>query len=400
MSERDRRWLDAAGPVRSGEELDEDRLAEYLPEAIDDLEPGDLEVTQFPSGYSNLTYLVRMGDSSMILRRPPPGVHIKSAHDMGREYRILSHLRPVYPKVPAPLAFCEDESILGTPFYVMERVEGVILRKGIPDEMVPGPELTARVAEGLVGTLAELHAVDYEAAGLGDLGRPEGYVRRQIEGWTRRYEKAETDSVPDAEWIAAWLLESMPARPADALIHNDFKHDNVVLDPDDWSRIIAVLDWEMATLGDPLMDLGTTLAYWIQEDDPPELMQSRLSPTTWPGTPTRRELVEAYARASGRDVGDVVFYFAYGLFKVAVIVQQLHHRYVSGKTEDPRYARPAGGIRALCARGAAIGGAGQDRRPGLGPVRPAGQQQARLGHQPMESRDVPRGDPTRVPSAV
>ncbi|MGD2044883.1 MAG: phosphotransferase family protein [Gemmatimonadota bacterium] len=349
MSEADREWLDAAGPVRPGEEIDPGRLAEYLPRLIEGLEPGPVAIEQFPSGYSNLTYLVRVGDHAMILRRPPPGVHIKSAHDMGREYRILSHLRPVYPKVPEPLAFCEDESILGTPFYVMERVEGVILRKGIPDEMVPGPELTTRIAEGLVGTLAELHAVDYEAAGLGELGRPEGYVQRQIEGWTKRYKKAETDSIPDAEWVAAWLLESMPPDPGASLIHNDFKHDNVVLDPADWSRVIAVLDWEMATLGDPLMDLGTTLAYWIQEDDPPELLQSRLSPTTWPGTPTRHELVEAYTRASGRDVHDVVFYFAYGLFKVAVIVQQLHKRYVSGKTDDPRYASLLGGIRALCA---------------------------------------------------
>lgn len=348
MSEGSREWLDAAGPVRRGEELDAERLAEYLPGAIEGLEAGPIEVEQFPSGYSNLTYLVRVGDRSMILRRPPPGVKIASAHDMGREYRILSHLRPVYAKVPQPLAFCEDERVLGTPFYVMERVEGVILRKGVPDEMVPGPELTARIAHELVDTLSELHAVDYEAAGLGELGRPEGYVRRQIEGWGKRYRNAQTDDIPDADRVAAWLLESMPPEPGASLIHNDFKHDNVVLDPDDWSRIVAVLDWEMATLGDPLMDLGTSLAYWIQEDDPPEVLSSRLSPTLWPGTPTRADFVERYARVSGRDLHDVVFYFAYGLFKVAVIVQQLHARYVTGRTSDPRYANLVEGVEALC----------------------------------------------------
>lgn len=348
MSDPARQWIDSAGPVRPGEELDVARLAEYLPEAIPGLESGPVDVEQFPSGFSNLTYLVRVGDRSMILRRPPPGVHIATAHDMGREYRILSHLRPVYPKAPEPLAYYEGDDLIGTPFYVMERVEGVILRKGIPEEMVPGPELTARIADELVDTLAELHAVDYEAAGLGELGRPVGYVTRQIEGWTKRYEKAETDPIPDAGRVAAWLCESMPAAPAAALIHNDFKHDNVVLDPDDWSKIIAVLDWEMATLGDPLMDLGTSLAYWIQPDDPPDVLSTRLSPTLWPGTPTRREIAERYARVSGRDLHDVVFYYAYGLFKVAVIVQQLHARYVGGKTEDPRYANLLPGVRALC----------------------------------------------------
>jgi aminoglycoside phosphotransferase (APT) family kinase protein len=275
------------------------------------------------------------------------GVQIATAHDMSREYRILSHLSPVYDKAPRPLAYCDDPAVLGAPFYVMERVEGVILRKGIPEEMVPGPELTARIAGELVRTLAELHAVDFEAAGLGDLGRPEGYAARQIEGWTKRYRRVETDLVPEADNVAAWLRDAIPTERDSALIHNDFKHDNVVLDPDDWSRVIAVLDWEMATLGDPLMDLGTSLAYWIQPSDPPEVLEARLSPTTWPGTPSRSDFVEAYARASGRDVEHVVFYYAYGLFKVAVIVQQLYARHVSGKTADPRYAGLIGGVRAL-----------------------------------------------------
>jgi aminoglycoside phosphotransferase (APT) family kinase protein len=348
VSDGSRAWLDAAGPVRPGEEIDAGRLAEYLPAAIEGLAPGPIEIRQFPSGYSNLTYLVTVGGQSLILRRPPPGVKIASAHDMSREFRILSHLKPVYSKVPAALAYSEDLDVMGTPFYVMERVEGVILRKGIPDEMVPGPELTARIADELVDTLCELHAVDYEGAGLGELGRPEGYVTRQIEGWIKRYHKAQTDSVPEADKVSAWLRDSMPTNGGASLIHNDFKHDNVVLDPSDWSKIIAVLDWEMATLGDPLMDLGTSLAYWTQPDDPPDVLSSRLSPTLWPGTPSRADFVERYARMSGRDLHDIVFYYAYGLFKVAVIVQQLHARYVSGKTTDPRYANLLEGVRALC----------------------------------------------------
>jgi len=341
-------WLDAPGPVRPGEELDAARLGPYLSDVIAGLVVGPVGVEQFPSGFSNLTYLVRMGDRSLILRRPPPGVQIATAHDMSREYRILSHLRPVYPKVPEPLIYCADVEILGTPFYVMERVEGVILRKGIPEEMVPGPELTGRIADELVDTLAELHAVDYEAAGLRELGRPVGYVRRQVEGWTKRYQTAETESIPEAGKVSAWLLDSIPAASDASLIHNDFKHDNVVLDPTDWSRIVAVLDWEMATLGDPLTDLGTSLAYWIQDDDPPGVLNTRLSPTLWPGTPKRADIVERYATASGRDLHDVVFYYAYGLFKVAVIVQQLQARYVRGHTTDPRYETLVEGVRALC----------------------------------------------------
>lgn len=341
-------WLDTPGPVRVGEELNPVKLAAYLPTVLSGLEPGPVRIEQFPSGYSNLTYLVRVSDRELILRRPPVGVHIATAHDMSREYRILSHLRPVYPKVPRALAYCEDERVLGVPFYVMERVEGVILRKGVPEDMVPGPELTARICDELVGTLVELHDVDFGAASLGDLGRPEGYVTRQIEGWTKRYRKAQTDEIPEAERVATWLHASMPATGAGSLIHNDFKHDNVVLDPSDWSRVIAVLDWEMATLGDPLMDLGTSLAYWIQPNDPPGVLESRLSPTLWPGTPGRSEIVDRYASLSGRDVDDIVFYYAYGLFKVAVIVQQLYARYVSGHTTDPRYAGLLDGVRALC----------------------------------------------------
>ena len=341
------KWLDAPEPVRSGEEIDAGRLAAYLRQALPDLGDGPVQIEQFPSGYSNLTYLVRLADRALVLRRPPVGVQIKSAHDMGREFRILSHLFPVYTKVPEPLAFCEDEDVLGTPFYVMERVEGVVLRKQMPDAMVPAPELMSSIAAGLVRTLAELHAVDFEAAGLGELGRPAGYVQRQVEGWAKRYEHARTDSIPEMDRVTAWLRDAMPPDSPASLIHNDFKYDNVVLDPDDWSNVVAILDWEMATLGDPLMDLGTSLAYWTQSGDPPELVSARLGPTTIPGNPTRVEVVERYARESGRDVDGVVFYYVYGLLKVAVIVQQLYARYVTGKTSDPRFAHLIDGVRAL-----------------------------------------------------
>ena len=268
---------------------------------------------------------------------------------MGREHRILSRLSAVYDKAPAPLVFCDDPAVLGAPFYVMERVEGVILRPRMPVEMRPPPERMAAIAGGFVETLAELHAVDYAAAGLGELGRPEGYVRRQVDGWAGRYEKARTDLVPEMTDVAAWLDARAPAESGAALIHNDFKYDNLVLDPADGTRVIAVLDWEMATIGDPLMDLGTSLGYWVDPGDPPELRHLALSPTLLPGNPSRAQLVERYAEVSGRDVGEAVFYYVYGLFKIAVIVQQIYARYRAGHTSDPRFARLIDGVHA-CAR--------------------------------------------------
>ncbi len=331
------KWTDQPSPVRGGEELDAERLGAYLRERIPGTE-GDLVVEQFPRGFSNLTYLLRLGERELVLRRPPFGSRVKSAHDMGREHRILSHLSPVYPKAPQPLAYCEDDSVLGAPFYVMERVRGVILRPQMPAEMAPAPEKMAAIAESFVDTLVELHAVDYEAAGLGELGRPEGYVRRQVEGWTKRWQGAKTDEVPRIEHVARWLAENVPAAAGASLIHNDFKYDNVVLDADDWSQVRAVLDWEMATLGDPLTDLGTSLGYWVDPADPLEMKGLRLSPTTLAGNPTRSDVAQLYATKSGRDLGDVVFYYAYGLFKIAVIVQQIYYRFKKGLTQDPRFA--------------------------------------------------------------
>jgi aminoglycoside phosphotransferase (APT) family kinase protein len=326
-------------PVRKGEELPNDRLFDYLRAHLSDLQ-GPLTIEQFPAGFSNLTYLLRAGNRELVLRRPPVGAKIKSAHDMSREYRILSSLYPVYKKVPRPVLFCDDEEIVGAPFYVMARVNGIILRAKPPQ----GVDLSVEVMRGLSNTfienLVEIHQVDYEAAGLANLGSPKGYVKRQVEGWTVRYRNARTDDVPAIENLSPWLLENLPAEsPGGALIHNDYKYDNLVLAPEDLGSVVAVLDWEMATIGDPLMDLGTSLGYWVEASDPEEWQRYGFGLTNLPGSFTRDELLERYSRRSGREIGDPVFYFAYGLLKIAVIVQQICFRYQQGLTRDPRFAK-------------------------------------------------------------
>jgi aminoglycoside phosphotransferase (APT) family kinase protein len=330
-------WTDRPQPVRAGEELDTDALAAFLRDRLGVDEP--IAVEQFPSGYSNLTYLVRVGEGEavreLVLRRPPFGADVRGGHDMEREYAILSRLHGIVP-VPEPLAF-DDGAVLGAPFYLMERVRGVILRSQMPPAMQPDATMMAGIADAFVDTFADLHGLDLDAAGLAGFGQPEGYVKRQIEGWTRRYRKAKTDDVPEIERVAAWLDANRPEESGAALIHNDYKYDNLVLDADDWTRVRAVLDWEMATVGDPHMDLGSSLGYWVEPDDSPVLQALALSPTTLPGNPTRAALVARYERATGRAVERPVFYYAYGLFKLAVIVQQIYRRYVLGHTADERF---------------------------------------------------------------
>lgn len=327
--------VDHATTVRRGEELDNMRLQAYLLAHLVDAN-GALTVEQFPSGFSNLTYLLRLGEQELVLRRPPFGANIKSAHDMGREYRVLSRLHAVYAKVPRPLLYCEDADVIGAPFYVMERLHGVILRgQGVAADLTP--DLMRRIGEAAVDNLAAIHALDYAAAGLGDLGKPEGYVARQIEGWTKRYRAAQTDDIDDIEMLIDWLAANRPPESGAALIHNDYKFDNLMLNPADLTEIIAVLDWEMCTIGDPWMDLGTTLGYWIQPGDPP-VMQAMLGLTASPGNLTRREVVERYSLASGRAVENPLFYYLYGLLKIAVIVQQIYARYRRGLTRDARFA--------------------------------------------------------------
>ena len=339
--------VDAAKPVRSGEELDLARLEPYLRERLPPWD-GPLTIAQFPGGHSNLTYLLELGGRPIVLRRPPFGSKVKSAHDMGREHRILSRLYAVYDKAPRALLYCQDLTVIGAPFYLMERVEGVVLRGPRPKGVNLDEATMRRISENTVDGLAELHAVDYAAAGLGDLGRPEGYVARQVSGWSERYVKSRTDDIPEMESVARWLAEHQPMRaPAATLIHNDFKYDNLVLDAADLTRISAVLDWEMATIGDPLMDLGTTLGYWIDPDDGEPMRLLPFGPASLPGNLRRLEVVERYAARTGRDVGDVLFYYAYATFKVAVIVQQIYYRYKQGLTHDERFASMISGVQIL-----------------------------------------------------
>ena len=330
-------FVDKSRKVREGEDLDAAKLEAFLKEAIPGLS-GKIEISQFPSGYSNLTYMLTVGDTELVLRRPPFGNQVKSAHDMGREYKVLSRLHSVYPPAPKALAYCEDAAVLGAPFYVMERRRGIILRQSLPKDLVLKPPTLRKLCENFVDNLVALHKVDYEKAGLGDLGKPAGYVERQISGWHGRYEKAKTDEVPAMDAVAAWLSANKPAESGVALIHNDYKYDNIVLDPNDITRIIGVLDWEMATIGDPLMDLGTTVGYWIQPDDPSALQAFVVGPTRSEGSFTRKELIERYAEQSGRPIENPLFYFVFGIFKLAVIVQQIYYRYAQGFTKDERFA--------------------------------------------------------------
>ena len=354
--------LDRPETVRAGAELDVTRLAPWL--AAQGL-PGAIEVLQFPRGYSNLTYLLRVGDHEIVLRRGPPGVKIASAHDMGREHKILSHLSKVWPKVPRVIALAEDESILGGPFYVMERVHGVILRAKLPEGLALDAERMRVLSTSLVDTLAEIHGVDLAAAGLADLGKPAGYNQRQVKGWSERYEKAKTDEIPEMEALARWLAEHVPAESAATLIHNDFKYDNVVLAPD-LSGVIAVLDWEMSTIGDPLMDLGCALSYWVEENDPPMLRATRFGPTDLPGNLSRAGVVERWEEKTGRRATNMPFYYAFAVFKLAVVAQQLYQRYVRGLTKEQRYAFMIEGVKSLSRAGARVIATGEWRKLDVG----------------------------------
>jgi aminoglycoside phosphotransferase (APT) family kinase protein len=336
---------DQPGPVRVGEELDAGKLAAFLREQWPG-ETGALEIAQFPRGYSNLTYLLRLGPRELVLRRPPLGAQIKSAHDMGREFRILSRLQGVYAQVPRPLLYCDDESVLGAPFYVMERVRGVILRQQTPVGVALTPDVMRRLSESFIDNLAAIHAVDCTAAGLDDLGRPEGYIARQVEGWTKRCLNARTDDIAELEEVAAWLGRHRPVESGACLIHNDYKYDNLVLDPEDLPRVLATLDWEMSTRGDPGMDLGSALGYWVDADDPRAWREQAFGVTTLPGNLSRELLVERYTARTGRVLSDPVFYYVYGLFKIAVIVQQIYARYRQGLTKDERFARLIDVVRA------------------------------------------------------
>lgn len=324
---------------RPGEEIDAGVVAKFLARELPGF-TGPVEISQFPGGASNLSYLLRGRNEEWVLRRPPLGTRARSAHDMGREYRFLSRIHAAFPYAPRPRLLCADRGVIGEEFYLMERLDGLILRRDLPPGMELSPAQAHALCRNLVDVHAELHAIDYEAAGLSGLGRPHGYVARQIGGWSDRYRAARTRDVPDNESLMAWLEASRPAEAARAsVIHNDFKFDNVVLNRNGGRlAITGVLDWEMATLGDPLMDLGASLAYWIQADDPETLRGIRMLPTHLPGMMRRAELVEYYCARTGRAPPSFDFYHAYGLFRLAVIVQQIYYRFVLGQTTNPRFA--------------------------------------------------------------
>jgi aminoglycoside phosphotransferase (APT) family kinase protein len=326
---------DQPADPRPGEAPDAAKLAAFLEGRLADFS-GPLEIRQYPGGYSNHTFLLTWKNGSCILRKPPPGADIRSAHDMSREFRVLTALRPHYACMPMPLLFSDDLTVMGTRFFLMERVSGTILRGSMPGGMHPGPTLMRGISEAAVDGLARLHRIDIAGGGLEVLGKPEGYVQRQVEGWIGRYEKAETDDIPDMRLTAEWMRAHLPPETEPAMIHNDYKYDNLVLDPADMTRILAVLDWEMATVGDPLMDLGTTLAYWCEANDSPSLRPFNL--TLLPGNLSRAEVVERYAAERGMAVPDMLFYYVFGSYKIGVIVQQIYARYRKGIAKDPRFA--------------------------------------------------------------
>ncbi|MBX2847989.1 MAG: phosphotransferase family protein [Acidiferrobacterales bacterium] len=319
--------------VRAGEELDLQKLNPWLWSHIDGLS-GEPLVTQYSGGRSNWTYCLSYSERDVVLRRAPAGTKAKGAHDMGREFRLQSALKPVYTYVPEMLAFCDDAELIGSEFYVMEKLDGLIPRKEMPAALDLSSDDTKQLCTNLIDSLIALHQVDYRANGLDHLAKGEGYIERQIQGWSKRYQNAKTWNVPSAKKVIAWLEKNMPDQETICLTHNDFRLDNIVLDPNEPTKIIGVLDWELATLGDPLMDLGNSLAYWVQADDDWFATSTRLQPTHLPGMLTRDQVIEYYLRNTKLNVDDIRFYQVYGLFRLAGIVQQIYYRYHHKQTRN------------------------------------------------------------------
>jgi aminoglycoside phosphotransferase (APT) family kinase protein len=318
-------------PVRDEDRFDVAQMHQWLQPFIGvDALP---EVMQFRSGASNLTYLLQYPDRELVLRKPPVGMKAASAHDMKREFLIQSRLQPVYPLVPSMIAMCDDQAVMGSDFYVMERVVGDIFRRDVPEGVTPAD--VSVMADSLINGLVQLHAVD--ASILDELNKGPGYVQRQVDGWSKRYRNALTDDVPNGEKVMAWLEANRPADVASCVIHGDWRIDNVVFNLEQ-ARIVGVLDWELATVGDPLMDLGSSLAYWVDRDDEPAFAALRRQPSHLPGMPTREEFVQRYLQLSGRSCDDFTFYEVFGLFRLAVIIQQIWARYRAGQTTNPAFA--------------------------------------------------------------
>jgi aminoglycoside phosphotransferase (APT) family kinase protein len=324
-------------PVRADERLDEDRLADYLRSRLADADK-PLVVRQFGGGAANLTYLLDYGENQYVLRRPPLGPVAPGAHDMSREYRVLSVLYQIFPLAPRAFLFCDDSSVAGAPFFIMERRRGIVVRRSLPGEYTEIPDAPRRMSEALVDALAAFHAVDYEALGLENLGKPVGFIERQVDGWYKRWQAAKTDDLAEMVAVYQWLKDNLPATAQATLVHNDYKLDNVMLAVDDPGRMVAIFDWDMCTLGDPLADLGALLTYWSEPDDPPYLQAAAMMPVGDRRFMTRDEIVQRYAEKGGRDVSNIDFYHVLGLFRLVVIIAQIFIRYKRGQTKDERFA--------------------------------------------------------------
>ncbi|MDH3596718.1 MAG: phosphotransferase family protein [Rhodospirillales bacterium] len=341
--------------VRSDERLDLTRLEPYLRARLPGAE-GPLELRQFGGGHANLTYLLGFGDTEYVLRRPPLGPIAPSSHDMAREHRVLAALSRVFPLAPRSYLLCDDPEILGALFHVMERRQGIVIRTDPPEEIKGDATLNRRIGEMMVDVLAALHGVDSGAAGLGDLGRPEGFVGRQLDGWTRRWHAAKQEDVARMDAVVAWLEGALPASKTVSLLHNDYKLDNMMVGAEDAARAVAVFDWDMCTRGDPLMDLGYLLTFWGEADDDPAWILGASMPTWHHGFPSREAAVERYARATGFDCGAVHWYHVFGVFKIAVVLQQIYIRYLRGQTRDRRFAVFGERIAALIDKAATLAG--------------------------------------------
>jgi len=325
--------------VRPDEQFDEAKVAAYLKDKL----PGadqPMTVKQFPGGAANLTYLLQFGDEhEYVLRRPPLGKIAPKSHDMEREYNVLSRLYEVFPVAPRAFHFCADAELIGAPFLIMERRQGLVVRTDMPQEYKAFPNAARQMSATLMEQLAAFHAVDYAAIGLGALGKPEGFLLRQVEGWYGRWEKAKVDELPIFDQVYEWLTANIPAESAHSLVHNDYKLDNTMFDPQDPSKMIAIFDWDMCTLGDPLNDVGTVLAYWTEPNDPPFYrgLLGMPDPEIYDFM-SRQELVDQYANASGRDVSHIQFYHVLAIYRLVVIVAQIYIRYHRGQTQDERFA--------------------------------------------------------------
>ncbi len=327
--------------VRADEGLDTARLEPWLRQHVPEEVlggGGKPSVRQFGGGHANLTYCLSFGDREVILRRPPLGPIAPSSHDMGREHRVLSRLSKVFALAPDSYAYCGDESIVGAEFQIMERRHGFVIRTEIPERFRNQPTLNRRIGEMMVDALADLHLVDAEAAGLGDLGRPEGFAGRQLAGWTKRWHAAKEKDLAPVDAVISWLERGLPESGRASIIHNDFKLDNILVGDDDPGTAVAILDWDMCTRGDPLMDLGYLLNFWIEEGDDSRWIGVTGMPTNQPGFASREAAVERYAARTGFDCGDVLWYYVFGIFKLVVIIQQIYIRYLRGQTRDQRFA--------------------------------------------------------------